>query len=365
MNAGEERNNKDNNPNDPPKGNLKTCPEDDESKVAEETKIEKTNVSPEKKQPFTPSILRSPSVAGSSYSKLFVSITIKFNYRNEFLTFMATLLFYKQNTGIKSPATKTLMNPYARRMTFSSAMVPKTTNHTAGYTPYLMHHLPARKQVTYSSTGKTRRSVSNQPLVAQSEVHSANKLFYDIGPDGIAIFYTARGYPQGPHGYWAPTIKGVCEALTNEHSRWAEMVARLGISSVLPLLDKMTGQARKFHFANGTKVMDIKAIVYIFDDIQDCNEHALDSICTNLVTEFNSKFDIRITFGGNAVRFGGTTKECLADIFLLEDVINLAMMSYLDAIQDGTFFNDTELVASYFGTANDNVFDLFREYLPE
>ena len=111
--------------------------------------------------------------------------------------------------------------------------------------------------------------------------------------------------------------------------------------------------------------MDIKSIVYIFDDINDCNENALDSICTNLVSEFNSKFDIKITFGGNVARFGGSAKECLAEVFLLEDVINLAMMSYLDAIQDHTFFNDSELVANYFGTTTDSVFDLFKEYLPE
>ena len=112
----------------------------------------------------------------------------------------------------------------------------------------------------------------------------------------------------------------------------------LNITSVLPLLDKMTGQAKKFHFANGTKVMDIKAIVYIFDSVAECNENTMDNICTNLVSEFNSKFDIKIAFGGNAARFGSPPKECLADIFLLEDVVNLAMMSYLDAIQDLSFF---------------------------
>ena len=159
-------------------------------------------------------------------------------------------------------------------------MVPKTTNRTAGYTPYPTHHLPAKRAQCFSSTGKTKRSVSRQRLVAQSEIHTANKLFYDILPDGIACFYPARGYPEGPYGFWAPAIRAVTEALNNEMSKWASLVQRLNISSVLPLRDPVTGQAKKFHFANGTKCMDIKSIVYIFDEVMDCNENALDTVLT-------------------------------------------------------------------------------------
>ena len=200
--------------------------------------------------------------------------------------------------------------------------------------------------------------------MSQSELQTANKLFYNICPNGIATLYPARGYPHGPHGYWAPAIRAVVEALNNEQSRHAELVSRLNITSVLPLKDPVTGMPKKFHFANGTKCMDLKAIVYIFDSVQDCTTDILDTICTNLVTEFNNKFDIKIQFGGNASKFGAPGVMNLAEIFLLEDVVNLAMMSYLDSVQDGTFFNDTELLAKYFGTACDSVFDLFRDYLP-
>ena len=62
--------------------------------------------------------------------------------------------------------------------------------------------------------------------------------------------------------------------------------------------------------------MDIKTIVHIFDSVNDCNEGVLDSMCTNLVSEFNSKFDIKISFGKNAVKFGAMVKTSLAEVFL-------------------------------------------------
>ena len=34
--------------------------------------------------------------------------------------------------------------------------------------------------------------------------------------------------------------------------------------------------------------------------------------------------------------------------FLTEDIVNLAMMSYLDSIKDFTFFDDKILVSKYF-----------------
>ena len=108
--------------------------------------------------------------------------------------------------------------------------------------------------------------------------------------------------------------------------------------------------------------MDIKSIVFIFDKVEDNNEQMCDAICTNLVQEFNNLFGIQISFGGNAAKFGGTVKRSLNEIFLTDDVINLAMMAYLDAIEDRSFFQDTELVRQYFGLA-ENVENLFAAYI--
>ena len=79
MNSGAGDQNKNEGEQDPPKGNLKTCPEDDGKEVQDESKVEETTVTQEepRQQPYTPSILRTPSIAGSSYSKYFVSIDCK------------------------------------------------------------------------------------------------------------------------------------------------------------------------------------------------------------------------------------------------------------------------------------------------
>ena len=108
--------------------------------------------------------------------------------------------------------------------------------------------------------------------------------------------------------------------------------------------------------------MNIMCILIVFDDVDECNPQACDSICTNLVNEFNNLFNLRIAFGGNAENMDCFPPESLDDFFLTDDVVNLALMSYLDAIQDGTFFSDTELVQKYFVNTN-NVKRLFRPYM--
>ena len=84
--------------------------------------------------------------------------------------------------------------------------------------------------------------------------------------------------------------------------------------------------------------MDVKAIVYTFDSVHDCTDTVCDGICTNLIQEFNNLFNLRIAFGGNAARAGSTSFVSLDELFLTEDVVNLAMVSYFDAISNGTFF---------------------------
>ena len=49
-----------------------------------------------------------------------------------------------------------------------------------------------------------------------------------------------------------------------------------------------------------------------------------------------------------AAAFGIETQACLEEVLLTDDVANLAMILYGKSIQDGTFFDDTELVDKYF-----------------
>ena len=205
------------------------------------------------------------------------------------------------------------------------------------------------------------QKVSKQRLISTVELNNANKLFYTILPDGVAAYFAAKGYPTGPNGYMQPALNALSAALKNSNNKYNDLLQRLNITSVLPIVDVETGQPKKLHFANGTKMMNIRCFVYIFDSVHDCNDNNLDNICTNLCNEFNNLFNITISFGGNAENHGFPRKHSLDEWFLKEDVINLAMMSYQEAITSQTFFHDDDLVRKYFCKDVD-VPQLFQDY---
>ena len=194
------------------------------------------------------------------------------------------------------------------------------------------------------------------------EMNNKNKLFFTILPDGVAAFFAARGYPKGPNGYLQPALNAVSDALTRPNSKYNDLVQRLNITSVLPIVDSNTGQPKTFHFANGTKIVNIRCIVYIFYSVDNCNENNLSNICTNLCNEFNNLFNIKISFGGNAEKYGLARNKSIDEWFLTKDVINLAMMSYQEAITSQTFFfQDEDLARKYF-RSNEVVPQLFQDY---
>ena len=95
--------------------------------------------------------------------------------------------------------------------------------------------------------------------------------------------------------------------------------------------------------------------------MSNCNNTVLDGICTNLVSEFNNQFNLNIALGRNAANYGSPAIKSLDEYFLVEDVVNLAMVAYFDAITNGTFFEDDELVIKYFALTS-NVRDLFAKF---
>ena len=125
-------------------------------------------------------------------------------------------------------------------------MVPKTTNRTAGHTPYPVMHLPTKRKLEYSSTKKTIRNVARKRLLSVHANNRQNKLFYYILPDGIAAFFSAHGYPDGPMGYMQPAIRVCSEALSDNNSKYSDLVQTLNITSILPIVDPQTGMAKKF-----------------------------------------------------------------------------------------------------------------------
>ena len=227
-------------------------------------------------------------------------------------------------------------------------MVPKTTNKTAGNTPFPAFARTIKRKLCYSSTGKLVRKVNRGKLLSVTENSKQNKLFYDILPDGVVVFYAARGSPDGPTGYIQPLLKAFVEALSDEDSKWKDLLNRHHVTSVLPLKNIRTGLAKKLEFAGGTKTMDVKGIVYIFDSIEDNNTYNCDVLCTNLVREAASTFKVKISMGGNAANCGEKKMMSLDSKFLAEDVANLAMMAYRESIVDNSFFEDDVLVTQYF-----------------
>ena len=217
-------------------------------------------------------------------------------------------------------------------MTFPSGIVPKTTNKTAGNTPYPSFARNIKQKLDYSCTGKVVRRVQGGRLLSVHEKSTLNRMFYDILPDGIVCFYAAQATPDGPSGFLAPFINALVKAIALPSSKWAKLLERHHITSVLPLKDMRTGVAQKFYYANGTKNMDRKGIV--ISNTSDNNSTNCDQICTNLVREAFDTFNIKIGMGGNAANFDLPVLQSVDSKFLAEDVANLAMLSY----KFGSFF---------------------------
>ena len=230
-------------------------------------------------------------------------------------------------------------------------MVPKTTNKTAGNTPFPEFARTVKRKLEFSSTGKIVRKVKRGGVQSFGDLIKQNKLFYYILPDRVVCFYTSRYSPDGGQGFLQPMINAFSEGLGGNDT-WAGLVNRHDITSVLPIRDKQTGLPKKFFFADA-KYYIVKGIVYVFDNIEDANPTRCDEITTNLIHEASSTFKVNIAFGGNSACFDVPGFTSLDEKFLPEDVANLAMTSYRDAIVDQTFFQDEALVAKYFGDCND------------
>lgn len=147
-----------------------------------------------------------------------------------------------------------------------------------------------------------------------------------------------------------PAIKALNQALQDPLSEWSSLVTKCNTTAVLPIRDLSTGHVKKMWFASGTKSVNMSSIVVTKDSVLESTEANGDTWCNTLVCKIKEKFDVRIFFGGNAVRYGIST----------HNVANLALMSYQELIEDISFFHDDELFAQYISFTTD-VHDLFDE----
>ena len=121
-------------------------------------------------------------------------------------------------------------NPYVASFTFPSAIVPKTTNKTAGYTPF--PNLGKRKLDFNAAAGgkSVVRKLNKGKLMSAGETKSQNKLWFRILPDGHIAAWAAKGSPNGPIGYMQPVIHAINNALQNPSSKWNHALVSSAIS---------------------------------------------------------------------------------------------------------------------------------------
>ena len=143
-------------------------------------------------------------------------------------------------------------------------------------------------------------------------------------------------------------IHAINDALRDPSNKWNDLVSKCNITATLPIRDLATGQPKIHHYASGTKTMNVSSIVSIRQDVEENTEQNGNAWCNMLVREINQQFDVKIAFGGNASVYGAVDMTSLDSQFLTDDVVNLALMSYQDSIENGSFFLDTVLVNQYF-----------------
>ena len=246
-------------------------------------------------------------------------------------------------------------NPYRPVYSFPSAIVPKTTNKTAGRTPYTNL---AKRKLEYDTAAnlgkKVVRNFNKFKLVSQQNIRNQNTLFYHLLPDGVISAFATKGSPQGATGYMQPAVKAFVRSLKDESSDHDNISAEVDVTAVLPIRDMATGNAKMLRFGkNNENEMTICSLVTVRDKVCDNTEANGNIWCTNLVHLLNKNFNLGITFGGNAARYGSSVRPSLDMEFLTEDVVNLAMMSYQASIEDSSFFDDSDLVSKYFSLTND------------
>ena len=142
----------------------------------------------------------------------------------------------------------TPINNYVTRMTFPSALVPKTTNKTAGTTPYPSFDQNIKRKLEYKENNTTdrvvQRKVHRTKFLSVHESMTQNKMWYNILPNGVVCFYAAQGSPQGQSGFLAPLLKALVEGLSGDDNRTG-LLNHVHVTSVLPLKDLRTGGAKK------------------------------------------------------------------------------------------------------------------------
>ena len=259
-------------------------------------------------------------------------------------------------------------------MTENTKTIPKTTNKTAGHTPYPVHlrtHVTA-KRLAFPGKDDAPNSVKKRAVVrcisgqnrviSVSQTKNMNCMYYAICPDGLLLAFYAKGSWDGPVGYVGSSVRHLSHALADETSPHKQLVVSSGITAILPLLDRVTGQAKILWYAGNTKSIEVRGFVHVYSDVSQNTETNAEVWVKNLVAMLNKNWNCKLLFGGNAIAQGMPVPSSLDEIFLPEDVAHLAMMAYKEFIADQSFFHDTELLVKYFANTPDALAVFYKVY---
>ena len=258
--------------------------------------------------------------------------------------------------SIKKTPSSTSSSPSAKpdvnsAFTFPSK-IPKTTNKTAGITPY-PHDLKRRLEFPEASANPTspKRKVKQTGFVDHTQSIKMNKLWYELLPDGVIYAFAAKGKPNGERGYTGFAFTHLSAGLNDEDNEYHKVARNACIMSCLPLKDPLTLKAQTYSYTHqdGRQItVDVRGFVYMHDDPTMNNHPNAQAWCRNLVKVLNANWNCKLHYGGSAAQYGLPAAESLDQVFLTSDVANLAWNAYEDTLRDGTFWDDTDLVQNYF-----------------
>ena len=118
------------------------------------------------------------------------------------------------------------------------------------------------------------------------QLRHMNYLYHLICPDGLLLAFYA-GYWDGAVGFVGSSVRHLSQALADDNSPYKHLVESAGITSILPLLDPLTGQAKVLWYAGNTKSVEVRGFVHVYKDLTQNTEANADLWTMNLVSMLN------------------------------------------------------------------------------
>ena len=249
------------------------------------------------------------------------------------------------------------------RTAIGMSSVPPTTNKTAGYTPHPIATKGRRIDFDTCVEGNERSLVKKpRVIISRHAMSGTNYMWLVKLPDGWVMTFAAKGNPYGENGYLDSAYKTMMDSLQSEYNEKDSFATNMNVSAVLTMRHPETLQTReimiKSKTTGGTKPMKLLCFA---QNQRYLNDVSPERWCINQVSVLKNWFPKinYLTFGGDASLNGMPPISSLDQILDPDDVANLAFSLYDEKITDGSFFENGDLLNSYFNNTDD-VISLFK-----